>query len=1003
MSSERIQIEVRQDGAQSVKRDLDSIGKSADDTGKAVGILKGILATMAVGQVAKVADEYANLQNKIRSVSTGLQNANQITQRLYDIAQRSRSSIDGVVEAYFTLDVALAKYGVTQDRVANAVETLSKAFTAFGTSTESAKLALVQLGQGFSKNRLETQDLKSVLQSAPPLIAILAKNLDISGFSAQQLEFKLLALAEQGKITGTVMLKAIEQMRGEIEDKFDKSIKTIDQAVTVFSQNFKRAAGEILLSSGFTEAVSQGILTMADNMNTVITVIEVVAAGFGTLLLVTKGAAAAVALFNAVLAINPLVLAISVLAAGAVAVYKFTTAVDGSTNALKAQGKEGALLFDAQQKGLLGLAGLRQKQMQQTKQEADTMKALRKDLSPSIDATVQKYLDDLKREADTILLLGDAYEIAKAKIQAFKSKGNQELSKEEAAAVTIRKQSNLELERQKQAVVDLQGPYIEYENRINALKGAMQAGLIDLEQYTKGVDDAQITVDKFKNQKTFSAGIEDGLKRELAVLKSTGDQYTINRELLALYNQKGSELTQIEKDRYSALIANRIEMERYKALVEGINKPQTDLVQGTKAINQALKDGAITTRQAQLAIEDLQLALAKDLNKKNFTDTFVDQTKREIEVLKQSGDAYGVASGLLSLYNQKGSELDAGQVKLFSSLLQTKLEMERQKQLVDAIKQPFTDYTNNVNSLGLAFQNNRINATQYNEALAQQEQTLLRVQAAQATTFGEGFSIQMRQMVLETRNATADLGKTFGTIFGPGGSLSKGIGDAIAQSIVFGKSFKESIRGVAQQILSQLISAITQIGINMLLQGTIGAGVQAASTAGTVASGAAITAAMTPAAAMTTLATSGTNAVGIAGILPGIFSIFTSFLGGFKEGGYTGPVGVNEIAGLVHGQEFVMNASATARHRGTLEALNAGKDPATFVAPPQAPPVSISIRNEIPDAAYETRQLSETEVEIIAKRVLQKEAPGVIAHDLRNPNSKSSKALSSATSSTRRR
>jgi hypothetical protein len=46
---------------------------------------------------------------------------------------------------------------------------------------------------------------------------------------------------------------------------------------------------------------------------------------------------------------------------------------------------------------------------------------------------------------------------------------------------------------------------------------------------------------------------------------------------------------------------------------------------------------------------------------------------------------------------------------------------------------------------------------------------------------------------------------------------------------------------------------------------------------------------------------------------------------GFKSGGYTGNGGVNDVAGVVHGQEYVLNAEATKRvGRGTLDALNNG-------------------------------------------------------------------------------
>lgn len=54
-------------------------------------------------------------------------------------------------------------------------------------------------------------------------------------------------------------------------------------------------------------------------------------------------------------------------------------------------------------------------------------------------------------------------------------------------------------------------------------------------------------------------------------------------------------------------------------------------------------------------------------------------------------------------------------------------------------------------------------------------------------------------------------------------------------------------------------------------------------------------------------------------------ALVSAALAGFKDGGYTGNVGVNEIAGVVHGQEMVINANATRKHRTLLEAINSGK------------------------------------------------------------------------------
>ena len=49
-----------------------------------------------------------------------------------------------------------------------------------------------------------------------------------------------------------------------------------------------------------------------------------------------------------------------------------------------------------------------------------------------------------------------------------------------------------------------------------------------------------------------------------------------------------------------------------------------------------------------------------------------------------------------------------------------------------------------------------------------------------------------------------------------------------------------------------------------------------------------------------------------------------SLAGGFQEGGYTGDGGPSQIAGVVHGQEFVHTADVTRKHRGLFEHLHKG-------------------------------------------------------------------------------
>lgn len=126
-------------------------------------------------------------------------------------------------------------------------------------------------------------------------------------------------------------------------------------------------------------------------------------------------------------------------------------------------------------------------------------------------------------------------------------------------------------------------------------------------------------------------------------------------------------------------------------------------------------------------------------------------------------------------------------------------------------------------------------------------------------------------------------------------SLTNGITDAITGAKSLGQAFHD----VANQIIADLIRIavrkyITSAIANVLFPGS-GSIFSAAASGGSSSSSA----------------------------------ISDAFSGGngFSVGGYTGDGGTQEVAGDVHGQEFVVNAAATRSNRQLLESINAGHSP----------------------------------------------------------------------------
>lgn len=103
---------------------------------------------------------------------------------------------------------------------------------------------------------------------------------------------------------------------------------------------------------------------------------------------------------------------------------------------------------------------------------------------------------------------------------------------------------------------------------------------------------------------------------------------------------------------------------------------------------------------------------------------------------------------------------------------------------------------------------------------------------------------------------------------------------------------------------------------------------------------------------------------------------------GFQSGGYTGNGGVSEIAGVVHGKEYVLNAEATKRVGvGTLNAINNGASVGGGI--------TVNIANYGTPQSYDVQQIDENTVKIIATDIVNQE----VTRQLSAPNSPISKGI----------
>lgn len=100
---------------------------------------------------------------------------------------------------------------------------------------------------------------------------------------------------------------------------------------------------------------------------------------------------------------------------------------------------------------------------------------------------------------------------------------------------------------------------------------------------------------------------------------------------------------------------------------------------------------------------------------------------------------------------------------------------------------------------------------------------------------------------------------------------------------------------------------------------------------------------------------------GASGLLGGLFKGIGKIFG-FADGGYTGNRGTSQAAGIVHGQEYVINAAATKKYRSLLDAMNSGQNISSA-----ASSVSTNISNE-PDVIISETRIDGSDLVVVYKR-----------------------------------
>lgn len=225
----------------SVNRTERSISSMEGTMSSLTGVAKGLLAALSVQQVGAYAQAWQDMTNKlsnaVRDSVPPFETLADVTNRVFDIAQKTRSGLDATATLYARLERSTRSYGVSVEDLTRLTTIINQGFVVSGASAEEASNAIIQLAQGMASGALRGDEFNSVNEQGNRLMIALADSLGV-GIG------ELRNMAAQGKLTTDVIVNGLLSQGDSIGREFAKTTSTISQSLEIAGNNVARFFGK---------------------------------------------------------------------------------------------------------------------------------------------------------------------------------------------------------------------------------------------------------------------------------------------------------------------------------------------------------------------------------------------------------------------------------------------------------------------------------------------------------------------------------------------------------------------------------------------------------------------------------------------------------------------------------------------------------------------------------------------------------------------------------------
>lgn len=242
-----------------------------------LGSASAIAAGFSVAEVGNLADGYTRFTNQLKVAGLEGDRLAGTQDKLFATAQKYGVELEGLGALYGKLSQSGKELGATSADLLKFTNGVAAGLKVQGGTADSTRGALTQLTQALGGTIVRAEEYNSINEGARPILQAVANGSDRFKGSLSGLRNAVIA----GTVTSKEFFAAFLKGSAALEGQATKANLTIAASFTILNNALGRYIGQTDQSLSATQRLSGGLITLANNLDTIIPALGVIVAFIG--------------------------------------------------------------------------------------------------------------------------------------------------------------------------------------------------------------------------------------------------------------------------------------------------------------------------------------------------------------------------------------------------------------------------------------------------------------------------------------------------------------------------------------------------------------------------------------------------------------------------------------------------------------------------------------------------------------------------------------------------